>query len=372
MEKGAPLNAFTHIKFQNEKHYIKAFLALPKRLYSTGTCMEDQNEVKSLLLNTHPLSKYFTLDKFLIFRGKEVVARFAITTYPNDTTAYLGFFECIEDDATAKYTFDVARNFAKDHYTNIVGPLDASFWIKYRLKINQFHKAPYTGEPYNREYYLRLFQNNGYQIKEHYTSNLYRTIPSDYQHKKCALRYDAFLQKGYQIVCPNLEDFDAILDEFYYLLTKLYRDFPTYKDVSLADFKQIFGTYRYILNPSMVRLAYYENRMVGFFISVPNYGNKVYHRNLLRLVQILRLRKKAKEYIMLYVGVDAAHIGLGSALSHSIIQELKQNHAASIGALARDGKATQSYVSDMKEETYEYVLLSLNLTEHATCKKANC
>ena len=38
--------------------------------------------------------------------------RFAITIYPNDDIAYLGFFECIKEKEVARLIFDVAKKFA--------------------------------------------------------------------------------------------------------------------------------------------------------------------------------------------------------------------------------------------------------------------
>ena len=50
------------------------------------------------------------------------------------------------------------EKFAKENkYKRIVGPVDASFWLKYRMKINMFYKPPYTGEPYNKDYYYKLY-----------------------------------------------------------------------------------------------------------------------------------------------------------------------------------------------------------------------
>lgn len=350
-----------YIKFDYEKEYIKEFLALPKRLYRSKENMENPKEIRQLLTNVHPLSKYFTLDKFLIIREKEVVARFAITSYPNDSTAYFGFFECINDDTVAKFAFDTAHCFVKGRYKKMVGPVDASFWIKYRLKINSFDKKPYTGEPYNKEYYLQLYQNNGFQIAEHYVSNQYQMVSAEYRNQKCMRRYEDFSKKGYVIKNANIEEFDSTLEDLYYLLTKLYRDFPIYKELSLEDFIDTFRSYKSIINVSMVKLAYFEDKLVGFFISVPNYTNLVYHLTPFNLMKIIHIKNTPREYVMLYMGVDESHIGLGSALSHSIVNELKNNGASSIGALARDGKVTQNYVGDLITEKYEYVLLEKKL-----------
>jgi len=107
----------------------------------------------------------------------------------------------------------------------------------------------------------------------------------------------------------------------------------------------------------MIKFAYLNGKMVGFFISVPNYHNKVYHINLINIFKILKLRENPTEYVMLYMGVDSGHTGLGKALAYSIMKELKENNAKSIGALARDGKVTQNYVEDLIKDKYEYVLL---------------
>ena len=90
---------------------------------------------------------------------------FIITIYPEDNIGYLGFYECINDDEVAKNLFDKAYEFCKEKgLTSIVGPVDCSFWIKYRLKINKFDLPPYTGEPYNKDYYLKQFENNGFSV----------------------------------------------------------------------------------------------------------------------------------------------------------------------------------------------------------------
>ena len=73
------------------------------------------------------------------------------------------------------------------------------------------------------------------------------------------------------------------------------------------------------------------------------------------------MKNKPKEYIMLYMGVDKKHVGLGKVLVYSIIQELKKSGLPSIGALMRDGKITRNYVKEIIENKYEYVLLELQL-----------
>jgi len=352
------------IEFTTEPERIRDFLKLPKRLYSRAENMENPKEIRRILLGEHPLCKYFELNKFIVYDEKKPVARFAMTRYPQDDTAYFGFFECENNPAAAKEAFRIAQRFAETHHCKrIVGPVDASFWIKYRLKINKFDTPPYTGEPYNKDYYLKLFQDNGFKICEHYTSNQYKAAQYEYINKEYEGKYREFEKKGYEIRSLKLEEFGANIKVLYKLLTELYSDFPIYKDLSEADFIEIFKSYKSIIDPSMVKFGYKDGKIVGFFISVPNYGNIVYHLRPLNILKLLRIRKQPQEYIMLYIGVDQKHHGLGRALVYSIIQELNQSKKPSIGALARDGKVTQNYAKDMIEDVYEYVLLEKKLDD---------
>lgn len=349
-------------KFEYESDAINEFIKLPKKLYDRNTNMEDPKQIKQLLLDKHILSKYFHLDKFLIYNANKVVGRFCITTYKDDENAYIGFFECINNPQIAKFLFDVAYNFAKEKgYKKIIGPVDASFWIKYRLKINMFNYKPYTDEPYNKEYYYKLFLENKYKVVEHYVSNKFQVIDDSYFNGKFEKRLDEFKKNRYKIISPNINDFEKIVEELYYLITDLYSDFPIYKSLALEDFKNIFNRYKTIVRTEMIKMAYFNGKPVGFYISIPNYYNKVYHLNIINLFNILKFKRNPKEYVMLYMGAKREHKGLGTALIGAIEEELKKNKLPSIGALARDGVITQKYGKELIKEQYEYVLMERNI-----------
>lgn len=363
MKSKEEVKIMNYVQFNYEKKYIKDFINLPRKIYKENNT-ENANETKEILKEKHPLNKYFKIYKFLVYNEKKAVGRFAITIYPNDNTAYIGFFECINDKEVAKYLFNVAHDFAKGkNCKKLVGPVDVSFWLKYRLKVNMFDKKPYTGEPYNKDYYLDMFLENNYKIIEHYTSNIYKNLDYNYENEKYSDRYENFITNGYKIESPNMDEFEQILKELHGLLTKLYSDFPIYKNISEKDFVDVFMNYKKVMNSEMIKLAYYNNKMVGFYISVPNYNNLVHNVSLINLIKILRLKKKPKEYVMLYMGVAQEHRGLGKAIVYSIMKELMESKLPSIGALARDGKITQNYAEELIKDRYEYVLLEEKLND---------
>ncbi|KNY27873.1 hypothetical protein [Pseudobacteroides cellulosolvens] len=349
------------IWFDDEEKYIRDFLTLPKKLYGKRDLMQNKSEEHKLLTGKHVLNKYFKLYKMCAYKNGEIAGRLALTKYPDDSIAYIGFFECIDDIKCASEMFAAADKLAKDNgMPKMVGPVDASFWIKYRLKVNLFERPPYTSEPYNKDYYLKLFIESGFAIEESYVSNIYRKLPKKgFEVTKFKERYKEFSEKGYEIISPNKKTWDKAIGEVYKLIMKLYSNFPIFKHLSEDDFKEIYSSYKMILDMSMVKIAYYEGEAVGFFISMPNYGNRLYGKiNLPTLLYILAKRRKCSDYVLLYMGVDNKHKGLGKAMTQVIMDNLQIKQASSIGALIKKGKIVEQYVEEAREDQYEYVLLS--------------
>ena len=77
------------IKFDKENKYVKDFISLPKKLYTRKNNMEDSNTMKKILLGEHPLSKDFTLSKFVIYKNDEVVGRFIIPEEVSNMAVFL-------------------------------------------------------------------------------------------------------------------------------------------------------------------------------------------------------------------------------------------------------------------------------------------
>lgn len=347
----------------NDKKHLKEFLELPKRLYGSNELMQNKTDEAALISGTHILSKYFRVTPILVCCGKRAVSRAAVTVYPDDKTAYIGLFESEDNSAAAKLLFDTAVRAAKENSAaELMGPVDCSFWIKYRLKTNYFGK-PYTGEPYNKEYYLRLWEENGFYSYQKYFSNHYMTVENDKDCEKYAERLAGALSAGYEIKSADPESFDGTLREVYSLLIELYSSFPAYKRITESEFCALFSYLKSVLDYSMVKMAYYNKKAVGFFISVPNFGNTVYGKiSLRKLLKILLEKRKPHAYVMLYMGVDSGHRGLGKALAESIREELKKCGVPSVGALIRSGNINKDYMSQLIDFEYEYVLLKRTLT----------
>lgn len=332
------------IKECNTKEVIKDFLKLG-----------GGKEAKQLLTGKHILSKDFKVMGFVAYTGDGyALARCIVTTYENDKNAYIGLFQSVDRIKVCKELLNKAEEYAKKcGKTKLIGPVDASFWIKYRFKTtsDREFKENYTGEPYNKEYYSKLWEECGFKVSEIYTSNFYRQVKEDDKSEKCELRIRQMKEKGYKFRNSSFMNFNNDLKDIYYLMTKTYSNFPCYKQITFEQFKKMYGYLRYVLNYSMTWLVTKEDKIVAFFICVPNYEKVEGVRNF------IKIRKNPKEYVMLYMGVEQEHLGLGSALAGLAKEELYKNGCTSIGALIHGSKPTGNYYKDLIVGKTEYVLL---------------
>ncbi|MBR3043049.1 MAG: hypothetical protein IKI45_00985 [Oscillospiraceae bacterium] len=343
----------------HDKKSVRSFLRFPSTLYQKQNLMQDTATEAAVLSGKHLLSHYFTVYPFLAYdSAHNVAARCMLTVYPDRTCAYIGFFECIDNADTARCIFDAAEKLAKSlGCDTVIGPVDASFWIRYRLKTNCFDQPPYTGEPYNLPYYETFFRENGYSVNGEYNSNRYGTVPQQFLNRKNVRRLQDFTENGYSICPLEKENFEKSMHEIYRMIITLYFDFQTFSYITEDEFCKMFAAMEHVADYRMVKIAYQNGKAVGFFVTLPNYGNASCGKlTLSKIRKICKVKKDPHDYILLYLGAEPEHPGLGKALSESVLRDLCDKQAVSVGALIRKGKVTGNYFSQLIENRYTYAL----------------
>ena len=336
---------------------IRDFLRLPGKLYPKGSCPQDRKVEQQILTGKHALSSEITVMPFVVYKYEDnkgrVTARSLVTFYENDRKAYVGFFESLNDVEACRRLFFEISVYAKKHGRDVLaGPVDASFWIRYRFKLfsDRDFQDTYSGEPYNLPYYAGLWKDCGFGEICRYESNWYRRVQKEDFSPKLHKRLEQMHQSGYRIRESSFWEFDNDLVEIYRLLTQTYCRFPFYKEISLQQFRKLFGYLKYCLDYHMVKLVCLDGRVVGFMIGIPNYGkNSMGRMTLRKLIRILAYRNRPKEYVLLYMAVDKAHPGLGSALAEEIRNTLYRSGCTSIGALIHKGKVTGGYYKNLMQ-----------------------
>lgn len=347
---------------------VADFLSLPARLYGPREPSPDTTGEPALLAGRHPLSGYFRVRPYLAYRDGRPAGRLLLTRYPDDTTVYLGCFECVEDDAVAAALLARAEDVAAEGgFERILGPVDASFWLRYRLKVSGFDQPPFFSEPVNKPYYLRLFESAGYRVCERYTSNRYPRAPVGHDFGRFDDRLRAFTRRGFDIRPPRRREWDRVMREIHGLLHELYHDFPVFKAVRFEDFAAVFGDLRRIVDLSMVTMAYHRGEAVGFLVAVPDYGPGLTSGPVAgRLLTLLRHRYRSPRYVLLYLGAQARYPGLGAAMTAAFVGRVVRRGAAAVGALIHQGTITERYAAELVTARSEYVLLRRDLDPRAT------
>ena len=100
---------FEIVRFDKEENRIKDFIALKKKLYTRKNNTESVSDITRILTETHPLSHYFKLDKFLVYDDGKVCGRFCFTRYDDDPVCYIGFYECVNRADAAKFLQEKAK-----------------------------------------------------------------------------------------------------------------------------------------------------------------------------------------------------------------------------------------------------------------------
>lgn len=339
--------------------FLKGFLALPKTLYPRERRTQDTKAEKAILNGTHPLSGEFTVRAYLaVDDGASPQGRCVLTYYPDDPAAYVGFFECVEDLDVCRALLSAAEAQARaDGKEKLVGPLNASFWIGYRFKVENFDEH-FTGEPDNLPYYADFWEACGFTVSERYYSNYLRSPTPEDPSEKWEKRLQRALDKGYEIRSLERGKIDEALRDIYRMLVRLYAKFPAFKLISEEQFTALFGSLKYVVDYECVLLGYKDGELAGFFVCVPNYGTLVDGDLSLRdLPAILRIRRNCKEYVILYIGVDRKHLGLGGAFAQTIRQIGQNKGAGSIAALIHEGNSSGVFFRELTTHTARYVLL---------------
>lgn len=297
------------VEFNDQDKYINEFINLSHKLYSEDEIMQNDIELKQLLKNEHILCKYFTLRKFLIYKDNNVISRVVLTFYEGDKNAYFGFWETENDTEAVEFMFENLNKIVIDYgKERIIGPVNAIFWIGYRLKVNNFNSLPYMGEPYNKEYYYDLLKKVGFTEYEMYYTNFYNKPEMNYINSKANNRYKLFTLKGYKLKTLNdFENLETVYSVIYDMIIELYKEFPIFKWISKEDFINFYKNSFKILDSRMQKIYYYNNEPVAFSLVFPNYNNLLVHNMEKNKLEILKRKKRSEEYLIAYMGVKRKH-----------------------------------------------------------------
>ncbi len=263
-----------------DKSTIKAFQKVPSLIYAN-----DANYIPHI---KQDIEKIFNPEKNKLFRnGKatrwvfyndqnELVGRIAafvnnkISNAEDQPTGGVGFFECIDNQQTANFIFDSAKEWLKSNNQEAMdGPINFGerneFWGC--LTLNFTDPNSYAMN-YNPSYYPALFEQYGFGTYfEQYVYKRSSTEPV----QDVFLEKTARLEKLHDIRYGNAvgESLDKIAEDFLQVYNGAWGGHASFKPMTLASAKKVMAAIKPIIDRKIVVFAYDGDEPIAFFISIP-------------------------------------------------------------------------------------------------------
>ncbi len=223
------------------------------------------------------------------------IAAFYYESYKNKGTNYpvgcVGFFDCINDQATANLLFKTAQIWLSENGMEAMdGPInfgDRDKW--WGLMVKGFDTEPMYGMSFNPSYYETLINNYGFQNyynQYYYQKDLRKPLPARFEE-----RYNKFKAKsGYSALHLDKNNLEKFAKDFVHVYNSAWAQHGEEKAISLEQILKLFKSLKAVMDERMIWFAYYKEEPIAMFINIPDVNQYFkYFNGRLGLLQKLHL-----------------------------------------------------------------------------------
>ena len=267
-------------------------------------------------------------ERYLMFEGDELVARFALMNHPEKDAALtpkmggLGFLEMINDQSVADEVINFARAWHKEYdYSAFRGPINFGQNMNYwGLLVENFEEPPIYGMFYHPPYYKELLENTGAEkLDDHwsYKRDFSEPIPERMVRitDRIESRPDVTTRP---IDMKNLEQ-DAEFIRSIYNKAWRHQDISEREDefteLTREATQQMVQDLKRIMIPESVQLAFVNGEPASFSVSIPDLneisaetGGKL---NWWHIPKLMRFKRRVKHLRTMVFGTLPKYRKLG-------------------------------------------------------------
>ena len=231
----------------------------------------------------------------------------------------IGFFECIEDKQAAFKLFDSAKAWLVGQGATMMdGPINFGenhqFW---GLIIENFDEPPYYGQNYNPEYYVRYFEEYGFEV---YFEQLiyYRDLRVGLQNKFTERAERLLQDPNYSVQCIDMKELDKYAEHFRIVYNRAWaKREKGFHTMSKAQATSIMKSLKPVMDPELVYFAYFKDQPIGMYVQLPEINQIFRHvngnLNLVGKLKYLMHKKRGtvKRVFGMVFGIDPDFQGKG-------------------------------------------------------------
>ena len=256
------------------------FLDLPRKLYKNDPNFispldKDVEAVFNPALNnfhSHGIIKrWLALDS-----NGETIGRIAAfinhqkNKNPDLIIGGIGFFESINDEATAFLLLDTAKQWLQQNNAKAMdGPINFGENDKYWGLLVEGFVPPSMGMNYNPPYYKAFFENYGFEKQyDQYTNVINVLKPFPERFSKIA---DWIANKpDYTFIHFENKRFEKFAKDFQEIYNDAWSEFDDFTPMELETLKQSFREMKPIVDEKIIWFAYHNDEPIAFILAVPD------------------------------------------------------------------------------------------------------
>lgn len=311
-----------------DKTQIEAFRRLPYRIYQNDPhwIPHMRQDVEAVFdASQNKFWRHGEACRWLLENDQgKVIGRVAafVNRKLSDTfkqpTGGIGFFECVDDQQAANMLFDTCQQWLEARDMQAMdGPINFGekdkFW---GLITENFDLAPYYGQNYNPEYYVRLFENYGFHI---YYNQLifFRKVSDPLQAKFNERAEKVMANTDYYCQHISKSQLEKYAEDFRVVYNRAWVTHDNFKGMAKEQAMSIMRKLKPILDEELIWFVYHNSTPVGFYISLPELNEVFRHvgdnLNWWGKLKFLYYRAtiKRKNSFGVAFGIDPDHQGIG-------------------------------------------------------------
>jgi len=217
---------------------------------------------------------------FLCYLGETPVGRIAALINRNLSDSQqkpigqLGYFECINNQQVANKLLNAGSEWFKSHQVSEVwGPINGASHLEHRFQLNAFDTDPMVQEPRNPDYYPRLFENAGFNIKHNWYT--YEVDSESRFVKKYSTPFRS-LQTNYVIDEPDLGNPQEVANRLYRIINQGWAEHIGFTALSVEEFHSMLVSLFTLMKPGHLKIIQEKTPQgledIGYLALIADYG----------------------------------------------------------------------------------------------------
>jgi len=297
-----------------------------------------RGEIKGLLnYRHHPFYDKSEIQTFLAYRDNKIVGRIAAiidgfhNEHHKEERGMFGFFETIDDEEVAKALFDAVKQwFASRNIDQLRGPANPSQNYEWGLLVEGFDDMPAFMMTYNKPFYGRLIEQNGFVKAQDMFAYLGRMDEIDDANPKMQRVVDEAIRRFDIKVRPlSKKSFSKDIDSFLNIYNHAVEGQWGFTPLSEGEIQETAGGLKHLIVPDMTTMAEVDGKVVGAVFGLLDYNplikkidGKLFPFGIFRL---LWNKRKLKKIRLLSTNVlpEFQRWGLGVVLLARLVPDCK-------------------------------------------------